>query len=548
LRPPSPGVAAVPAEPVAASRATAHGRRHEQLAPRASRKALRRAGERGLGFVAAWSFPLLLLALAVIPRHLVYGYAWDFRALYDAGGKYLELRSPYTAASLADLTSKENFVYPLPVAALFAPLSLVPYPVAAIVFVGTSAVLLGLALRILGVSDWRCYAAAYLSLPVQMGLKFGTISPLLAFLLALAWRYRNRTAVAAPVLALAVISKLFLWPVALWFLFTRRFRSFLVAVGISVALLLSTTLPLGFGPLLHYPALVHAVSSFESPQSISLFAFLHALGLSPTTTLAGAGALGTLLVALAYRWARADESRAFRALVLASLILSPLVWGHYFVILFVTLALARPRFSALWFGLSWVMYDGYVLGPNLFLVMTGIALAVMVAQAGVVDIRKVRSLLRLGRGVRLGSAEAMIALWPVYLLTSAGMSAATPAVAALRPPSGQGGASGTAAVRLLHNRSAVCWRVWVAGVPPGSSVELVSGQRRVVAAHVLARDSQRETCVPVARREAAQLVETYGRTSGNYRLEVRSRASGLLLQGRLLRQVDAGVAAEGAPR
>ena len=64
--------------------------------------------------------------------------------------------------------------------------------------------------------------------------------------------------------------------------------------------------------------------------------------------------LGAVLLVLAARAARASETVAERdrrslTLVLgAALVLSPIVWFHYLLLLFVPIALARPRLSALW--------------------------------------------------------------------------------------------------------------------------------------------------------------------------------------------------------
>ena len=65
--------------------------------------------------------------------------------------------------------------------------------------------------------------------------------------------------------------------------------------------------------------------------------------------------LGVALLALAFRAARnhaltaCDRDRISLGYVLAaSLVLTPVVWPHYLVLLLAPLALARPRLSALW--------------------------------------------------------------------------------------------------------------------------------------------------------------------------------------------------------
>jgi hypothetical protein len=45
---------------------------------------------------------------------------------------------------------------------------------------------------------------------------------------------------------------------------------------------------------------------------------------------------------------RRDEPRSFTCAIVATLVLSPIVWLHYLVVLLVPMAILRPRFSALW--------------------------------------------------------------------------------------------------------------------------------------------------------------------------------------------------------
>ena len=45
---------------------------------------------------------------------------------------------------------------------------------------------------------------------------------------------------------------------------------------------------------------------------------------------------------------RGEDLRSFTLALAASLALTPIVWLHYLVLLLVPLAIARPRFSAIW--------------------------------------------------------------------------------------------------------------------------------------------------------------------------------------------------------
>ena len=66
---------------------------------------------------------------------------------------------------------------------------------------------------------------------VVHGLYFGNLTILLVLLVALAWRYRDEARLAGLALGVAVAAKLFVWPLVVWLLLTRRFRAAAWAVG-----------------------------------------------------------------------------------------------------------------------------------------------------------------------------------------------------------------------------------------------------------------------------------------------------------------------------
>jgi hypothetical protein len=65
-----------------------------------------------------------------------------------------------------------------------------------------------------------------------------------------------------------------------------------------------------------------------------------------TTVVLALGAIAAVVIAA--RGADGDR-RAFVVAVLASLLATPLIWLHYLLLLFVPIALYRPRLSGLWF-------------------------------------------------------------------------------------------------------------------------------------------------------------------------------------------------------
>ena len=274
-----------------------------------------------------------------------------------AGGKVLAGQSPYLDASAIGDNVGANFgyVYPPLLAIAVSPLSLLPTgPDAAMVWsVVLIACVVG-ALWLLGVSDWRCYLVAVLWPFNRVALDWGRIDPLLVLLVAAAWRFRDKPWSAAASTGAAVATKLFLWPVVFWLLVTGRRRATALSVVMTFGLILIPWAAIGFADLLQYPALLRKVSGQEY-DSFSVNALAHALGIDGGFAKAAVVAIGASLLAFSVRcarnpdWTRREQDRRSLTLILAaSLVLSPVVWSDYFVLLLVPVALARPRLSALW--------------------------------------------------------------------------------------------------------------------------------------------------------------------------------------------------------
>ena len=122
----------------------------------------------------------------------------------------------------------------------------------------------------------------------------------------------------------------------------------------TLGLILLPWAAIGFANLLQYPALLRKVSGQEY-DSFSVNALAHVLGSDGGFAKAIVVAIGASLLAFSVRcarnpdWTRREQDRRSLTLILAaSLVLSPVVWSDYFVLLLVPVALARPRLSALW--------------------------------------------------------------------------------------------------------------------------------------------------------------------------------------------------------
>lgn len=284
----------------------------------------------GTGGLADFGRAALLIVAPLLLLVFIAGDVWnwhrvartpvDFHIFWIAGKHYLHGHSPYGHSV------SEAFVYPPPAALLFAPLALLPYHVAAGVFLVVSlAAVLG-ALWLLGVRDRLLYAATFLSPAVLTALTIGTITPLLLLGLAAVWHFRDRRGVAIPV-ALLVVLKLFLWPVLVWLLLTGRKRAAAESLVLSLALTLVTWAWLGFADITRYPSILEQLVRAEGAKSYAL-----ASGRVAELLLGGV-VVGALLIGR-----RLGERRLFAIAIVGAILASPIIWLHYFALLAIVFA------------------------------------------------------------------------------------------------------------------------------------------------------------------------------------------------------------------
>ena len=311
-------------------------------------------GERLRSFAQPWE---LVLFLWVPLLGMAYAFWYELRArvaledfgiFREAALAVLHGRSPYVIPTVGAFAHFDKFVYPPIAALLFAPFAALPSgPARVLMFLAGLAAVLA-ALRLLRVEDWRCYSVAIVSAPAINSLALGALTSFLLLGAAFAWRCRNNPAVAAIATALTAVLKLFLWPLGVWLLATRRWRAAAICVGTGLILVLGGWAVIGFAGLSSYPTLVHLLEQVEAPVSYSVVALLGLSGGAATAATVALSLAAVLAVGFAARTPDGDR-RAFAVAVLASLVATPLLWLHYLLLLFLPIALYRPRLSGLWF-------------------------------------------------------------------------------------------------------------------------------------------------------------------------------------------------------
>jgi hypothetical protein len=304
--------------------------------------------------------PALLLTV-MVAASIHHHFAFDFHQFWQGGRDVIEGRSPYPPAhslpaggdpTLDAVAIQETFRFPYPASAALAmaPFGALPFSVAAALFVLLSIAAVFLALRLLGVVDWRCYGLVFASITTLGAVRLGTFTPFLLLGLAVAWRFREKKLIVATAVGGLVLLKLFLWPLLIWLVVSRRAGSAALAVAIATAISLVSWAVIGFADLANYPELLSTLASSVESKGWSAVALGLSLGLSSaaahafTLVLAGSA---LAVAALAPRGRR--DLWSFTVAIAAGILLSPIVWLHYFLLLVAPLAIAFPVLAPAWF-------------------------------------------------------------------------------------------------------------------------------------------------------------------------------------------------------
>jgi hypothetical protein len=285
------------------------------------------------------ALPLVALVLALAAYAGDDRLALDFHhEVYRQADAVVNGRDAYEAAG-SDLSDRANLLWPMAAVLPVVPLTALPPDAAD--WVATALVLAALvaALLVLDVRDWRVYGVVLLWPATIEAVQTANASLPLTLLVALVWRYRDRAALAGLALGYGIAVKLFLWPLAVWLALVGRLRAALVAAIAAAASLLLLLPFIGIG---EYVRLLRDLGATFEHETYTLFALLTDLGVPDAAARAVTVAVGIAVLALAWR------RRSFGLAIAAALVLSPIVWRHFFVLLLVPLALSRPRFDVVW--------------------------------------------------------------------------------------------------------------------------------------------------------------------------------------------------------
>lgn len=254
----------------------------------------------------------------------------DFLVFYRAADAVLKSHSPYPPLSSASIYSGSSFVYPYFVAWLFIPFTFLDREGAQFAFVAVSLISIFAALWLLGVRRWSLLLLFVFASTSIVAWQIGTLNPLFMVGVAIGWRYREKAVVLGFSVALVAFAKLFLIPLLLWLLVSRRYRALMASVAALGAML---WLSFGFGPLSapDYIRLLTRLAKHEGVRGYSTSALFRSLrfGVIGSDLAVVVIAALTGMVFLHFYFETRNEKLLLGGSLVVALVITPILWTSY---------------------------------------------------------------------------------------------------------------------------------------------------------------------------------------------------------------------------
>jgi hypothetical protein len=296
----------------------------------------------------------LFVALVVIWRLTRRIQPWDALVLLRAGHDVVRGVSPYPHLHSSTVYGGHAFVYPYVSAWVMGPLGALPAHAGQLAYLALSTAALVAAWWLSATRSSVVLLCMLLSSTTIIALQIGSIEPLLLLGIVAAWRWRDRAVVCGLCLAAVMVAKVFLLPLIAWLVLARRWRAAGVAAGATAVLLLGGWL---LGPIgaPDYFRMLGSLSAHESLQGWSLIGYLLHHGVARSS--ANHVAIAAAAAAIGIGWLTQLRTRSDAALIIAclgaALLASPVVWAHYFVLLWLLPLLTRlPRVTSILLAIS----------------------------------------------------------------------------------------------------------------------------------------------------------------------------------------------------
>jgi hypothetical protein len=251
------------------------------------------------------------------------------------------------------------FYYPPPFVLLAIPLTLLPPASSAIAFTAILLVTFMAAIAILPVPArirWVVLLLGGLSWPLVYAIKLGQVGPILLLLFAIGWRWMDRPWRIGTATAIGIAIKLQPAVVLVWAFLTGRFRVIVATLAVFAVLAVAATLIAGPSSWVDQATLLARLSKpILTPHNFTPGRIAFEAGFSEGAAWAVQIANWVLVaVVVVYASRRSTAVASYLAVVIASQLISPILWDHYALMLLLPVAwlLARGQWWAVLVPLS----------------------------------------------------------------------------------------------------------------------------------------------------------------------------------------------------
>jgi alpha-1,2-mannosyltransferase len=310
---------------------------------------LARLGRTALPIIAVLSFVLGVGATLASAGDTL---GYDFLAYHQAAVRLID-GQPLYDMSFTETGGFGLFYYPPTFAPFLLPLGLLSATAATWAWIGGSIVAFIVGVGVIPVSrsvQWWIVLLAGWTFPFVYAVKLGQVGPVLFLAFAIGWRWLDEPVRLGASGAIGAAVKLQPGLVLVWALLTRRFRAVVVGAIVLLVLAVLATALAGFGAWVDFLTLLRTVSDpITTEHNFTPGAVAYQLGASAEVAsliqlVSTVGVAAIFLAAI--RWATPEAS--YLVAVIASQLVSPILWDHYAMLLLLPVAflLAAGRWWA----------------------------------------------------------------------------------------------------------------------------------------------------------------------------------------------------------
>ena len=284
------------------------------------------------------------------------GWAYDFHAYYDAALRFLSAGTPYQAETLSGPFRPGPFglyLYSPVLAALFVPMTWLGEQGAILVWLGLRVAALVLICGLMPIPRQlrlAVFGVAAISAPVLFDLDLGNVSLLVTLAAVLVWRWLDRP-LGGVALAAALVVRPVMAVIAGWWLVRGVWRPAVATAVAFGALVLVSLVWLRLDLWFSWLTVLRNVSDVTGVKAnVDLGSAVLLLGGSmPLAQIALYAGYAIAVVAVLLSLRR-DRELSYVVTLMATLLLSPLLWDHYLTNLLVPAAFLASRGK--WWGLA----------------------------------------------------------------------------------------------------------------------------------------------------------------------------------------------------